>query len=118
MEHAETAWKAILNQASAAAETRQWALLRRLLYQALAAPDAPDVHGHSRAVHPWNRLMLTLVRHAFDIPDVARAAVRLLVTRARERCGAAGAPDPPPQELYERLLGEVEDVMAQYRKVW
>ena len=97
MEHAETAWKAILNQASAAAETRQWALLRHLFYQALAAPDAPDVHGHSRAAHPWNRLMLALVRHEFDIPDVAWAAVRLLVTRARERCGAAGAPTRPPR---------------------
>jgi len=38
----------------------------------------------------------------------------------------SGSPDPPTQELYERLLGEVEtldpreveDVMAQHRKVW
>jgi hypothetical protein len=105
----ETSWKALMQHATSAASLRQWAQLRRLVWDAAAAPDAPEpVDGPSREGRRWDRLYTQLLEHDTDVPEIARAVVRLLVRRAREQRGAGGAPDPTAEELCVWLLHEVE----------
>ena len=102
-------WEVCLLEAAQARERRQWATLDLLLDRARGAPDAPSLDDEDREdVRTWHALHIALVGHHCDAGALIRAAVHLLLTRAQDRFGAVGAPDPSVQELCAWLRTEAE----------
>jgi len=100
-------WEGLLLAAQYAYEAQHWAELREWLDRARQEPDAPAL-GEDERWAPWQDLACALELHQLEMRRVLRAALPLLVRQIRERSGAAGAPDPTPEELLTGLLTAVE----------
>ena len=102
-------WEVCLLEAAQARERRQWATLDLLLDRAREAPDAPSLDDEDREdVQTWQALHVALVGHQLDAGVLICAALDLLITRAQERFGAVGEPDPSVQDFCAWLRAEVE----------
>jgi hypothetical protein len=104
----ETSFAVLMMQAAQAHARRQWATLHDLLRQARRARDAPPWHEARPEVAAWEDLMGAIATHKVQAHALIRAAIRLLLRRMQDRCGAAGAPDPTVQDFCDWLRTDSE----------
>src|SRR5262245_41584499 len=104
----QACWDITMIQASQTHARRQWATLGMLLRQARGAPDAPPWDDEREDVRTWQDLHGALALHQGEAHAHIRAAVHLLTQRLQDRCGAAGSPDPTPDDMWAWLRWHVE----------
>ena len=101
-------WDITMIQATQAHARRQWATLDMFLRQARGAPDAPPWDDEREDVRTWQDLNGALALHQGEAHHLIREAVHILVERLQDRFGAAGSPDPTPDEMCAWLRWQVE----------